>query len=478
MFTSQDPLSLVALLVGRDNAIFMYIMVAVMLFNKREEIKRAWTEFWTPKYNTVAFHGVLSRRVGGGAPYGNFEDDMRAIVHYICKNVGAEQLNSMETGEVLAGLNDDSTISTPPLPVNTAKGIKLTADIEVLLYTKTQHATRDKQMLNRESETHEHEEKQLTLVLRTKGATSLLTKFVADCQKAYNKYLDTKSFKLRIVKPVVGGRRIDGISVELETTKTFDNLFFEGKEALIQRLDAFNHKDKYIKMGLPHTLGLLFHGQPGTGKTSCIKAIANYMQMSLILVPMNKIKTRQQLEDIFLEKYVAGEKIPQHKRIYVLEEVDCNGWAEVIKPRKIGEPTVKDAAVPATQAQAIIIRDGARRHDDDDDEDDEKLTLGALLEMLDGIIETPGRIVIMTTNNPEALDPALRRPGRIDMELEFKRLRRHHIAAIYERWYGRAMKEATMQRLVDYKWSQADIGRLLFKHENNAGGFVDELLRD
>ena len=198
------------------------------------------------------------------------------------------------------------------------------------------------------------------------------------------------------------------------------------------------------------------------------------MKMSIILVPMNKIKTRSQLEEIFLEKFVGGEKIPQDKRIYVLEEVDCNGWSEVIKPRTAAAPVTNTVAV--AQPQTIILRDGGVPKMKEEEE--EKLTLGALLEILDGIIELSGRIVIMTTNSPQSLDPALRRPGRIDMELEFKKLRRQHIAAIYQRWYSRAMKDATMNRLPDYKWSQADIGQLLFKYENNASGFVDELLHD
>lgn len=40
-----------------------------------------------------------------------------------------------------------------------------------------------------------------------------------------------------------------------------------------------------------------------------------------------------------------------------------------------------------------------------------------LLNVLDGVVETPGRIVIMTTNHPETLDPALIRPGRIDKRI-------------------------------------------------------------
>jgi SpoVK/Ycf46/Vps4 family AAA+-type ATPase len=47
----------------------------------------------------------------------------------------------------------------------------------------------------------------------------------------------------------------------------------------------------------------------------------------------------------------------------------------------------------------------------------EKLTLGYILNLLDGILETPGRILICTSNHPETLDPALIRPGRIDINL-------------------------------------------------------------
>ena len=43
--------------------------------------------------------------------------------------------------------------------------------------------------------------------------------------------------------------------------------------------------------------------------------------------------------------------------------------------------------------------------------------LQGLLNVLDGVVDTPGRIVIMTTNHPEALDPALIRPGRIDKKV-------------------------------------------------------------
>ena len=47
----------------------------------------------------------------------------------------------------------------------------------------------------------------------------------------------------------------------------------------------------------------------------------------------------------------------------------------------------------------------------------DKLNLAGLLNVLDGVVDTPERIVVMTTNHPEILDPALIRPGRIDQRL-------------------------------------------------------------
>merc|ERR1719337_534516 len=47
----------------------------------------------------------------------------------------------------------------------------------------------------------------------------------------------------------------------------------------------------------------------------------------------------------------------------------------------------------------------------------DKLNLSGLLNVLDGVVDTPERIVVMTTNHPEILDPALIRPGRIDQKL-------------------------------------------------------------
>jgi len=89
-----------------------------------------------------------------------------------------------------------------------------------------------------------------------------------------------------------------------------------------------------------------------------------------------------------------------------------------------GEPTSEDKVM-----NAIATMLGATNSVQDDDDPDaamvpkafisskDKLDLSGLLNVLDGVVDTPDRIVVMTSNHPEKLDPALIRPGRIDKKI-------------------------------------------------------------
>merc|ERR1719440_922167 len=65
----------------------------------------------------------------------------------------------------------------------------------------------------------------------------------------------------------------------------------------------------------------------------------------------------------------------------------------------------------------------------------DKLNLSGLLNVLDGVVDTPERIVIMTTNHPEVLDPALIRPGRIDQKLLLSHMKPHNVTAMIEHYF-------------------------------------------
>ena len=65
----------------------------------------------------------------------------------------------------------------------------------------------------------------------------------------------------------------------------------------------------------------------------------------------------------------------------------------------------------------------------------EKLTLSGLLNIMDGILETPGFVIIMISNYPERLDGALIRPGRIDLKIEFPYCDAMMIIDLIEKFY-------------------------------------------
>jgi hypothetical protein len=233
--------------------------------------------------------------------------------------------------------------------------------------------------------------------------------------------------------------------IQFNTTKTFDNMFFKQKNDLKERLEFFqNNENEYKRLGIPYTLGIMFHGDPGTGKTSAIKSIANYTGRHLIIVPLKHIKKIDTLKTIMTSSMISNFNVPFEKRIYVFEEIDCSGWADIIRSRKL-----KD-----------ICDNSACSEDNKSKEPEIQVTLGEFLELLDGVVEIPGRIIIMTTNHPEDVDPAIMRPGRIDMKIHFTKMRRQDIADMYKLWFSYEIPKWVFEKLEDGAFSQAELGNI------------------
>jgi hypothetical protein len=459
--------SLLLLLLGKDSPWLPWILLASFLFSKIDEIKgflHRWCFAWRAEYELSGTFYIEKRFAGQS---GSFSKELQAILYYLHRNKSSLHISHARVIST-EGLSLNGLCESIACPGDTY-GVYLTPQIYARFhYTESTSSGRD--TLHTDKIVNVHEVK-VDVRLTTWKDQDTIHQFIQSLVVVLEDAQTANNEKLYVVKPSLV---MDDSSssyctkyIPFNTSKTFDSLFFDDKDLLLKRLQAFQEKEGLAKrLGLPSTLGLLLYGEPGTGKTSAIKAIANHLRMSLIVVPMNKIKTRHDLEAVFYDKNVCY--IDYSKRIYVLEEVDCNGWEKIVCPRsKTSEDwdtgvldDLSNCSDPAVGKRALAMIQQKKRAEED------KLTLGAILEVLDGIVEVPGRIVIMTTNHRCALDPALIRPGRIDMQIEFRRLSRDQVAQIVEKAFSQAVPCASRTQLPDRKLTQAEVAQILWNNKD------------
>jgi len=248
---------------------------------------------------------------------------------------------------------------------------------------------------------------------------------------------------------------------QFQTNRKFSNVFGDQVEAIRNRVLFFlNNREWYNQKGIPYTLGLLLSGPPGTGKTSCIKCLANETGRHIININMNSDITKKQIESLFFDEEIKVNhtnrpeifRIPFDKRIYVFEDVDCQGNA---------------------------VLDRHITHSDEST-NSEQMDLSFLLNILDGILETPGRIVIMTSNFVERLDKALIRPGRIDIMAEFGRCSNKTLVEMVDFFLDGSLSEdykKVLRTIPPNVFTPAEISKLLFEHMNEPMSCVIDAIR-
>ncbi|KAK5118339.1 hypothetical protein LTR62_002852 [Meristemomyces frigidus] len=180
------------------------------------------------------------------------------------------------------------------------------------------------------------------------------------------------------------------------------------KEALIRDVEAYLHpktKRYYANRGIPWRRGYLFWGPPGTGKTSLATALAGHFDLNVYMVSLSS----QTLNDHGLDTLFT--QLPQ-KCIVLLEDIDSAG----VRRETMAAPATEKRRRRAVMPPLAVWEDGPlAMHDAEPD----GVTLSGLLNCLDGVRAAEGRVLIMTTNNPESLDAALIRRGRIDQKVYF-----------------------------------------------------------
>ena len=290
--------------------------------------------------------------------------------------------------------------------------------------------------------------------------------FLHKCKKEYKNYRN-KKLKVQTIF-VLSSTDDSKHSIIYEqrpfsTFKRFDNLFFSGKDDLLKRINDFqNNRAEYERIGLPYKLIMLFHGLPGGGKSSCIAAIAQYTKRHIILIRMDKVPDIDTFRAIIMAQTINGIDVPYEDKLFVIEEIDC--WLDSLKDRTSTKSSCSSKPIDKNNNnENALIKALIEQNDLNNQQKPSNVNLGGLLELLDGLVELTGCMLIATTNHVDKLDQALIRPGRIDINHCFTRMHKNDVKKAYEFWYQEEMVPHIYDKLEDYMYSQAELAQSFMK---------------
>ncbi len=176
---------------------------------------------------------------------------------------------------------------------------------------------------------------------------------------------------------------------ETRSRRPLSSVVLQGtiREDLVRDVRVFlQSKDYYTKLGVPYRRGYLLFGPPGCGKSSVVMALAGELRLAICVMSLSNRSLDDESLNTLLNEAPA-------KALVLLEDIDRAFTA------------------------------------------DSRVTMSGLLNALDGVAAQEGRIVFMTTNHVERLDPALIRPGRADVKVEIGLMNSHQMKEMFAKFF-------------------------------------------
>ncbi len=461
------------------------------------------------RWNTLRLEGTLCKTKHGGST-NTFSDRFITINDWIISSLNQiDNVKCLKEEDIRKLSESNNCWDDPEKTLILDHSDFLCIDSENDIWVK--YSIDEKDADRGEKTTKMLQTKSIIITLRSKKISiNQLKKYVESKTAAFMAELQSRNMSKTYFFEFLKMNSDDGFTefseVNFETNRRISNVFFSQKNEFLEKFNFFmGRRDWYDRLGIPYHLGILLYGLPGCGKTSLIKAIANETGYQIISIPLSRIKTAKDLTAIFYSERINRKKVPMSKRIYLFEDIDAMQVA-LKRDKQDGDSSYsqsdassvvsndEDGAIPddVIDDESFVVKKSSKKDDDTNllaslikaessklmscaMKDDDPLTLSHLLNLIDGLIEMPGRIIIFTTNHKSKLDPALIRPGRVDIAIEMKKATREITAEMYEWFFEKKLDDAIIQTLPDERFTPAEVSNFFYQFNTRPDDVIDYL---
>ena len=257
--------------------------------------------------------------------------------------------------------------------------------------------------------------------------------------------------------------------------ETFDTLFTPNKASLLTDLERLKDFDYYKRTGQKRKKGYIFYGPPGCGKTSSVIAMANHDRRHILEIPMSRVKTNGEIEDILNLTSIAGVDFTKEQIILLFDEIDVG--SEALKKRDAERACdLAPPILPTPQALLAAAAAAGHQHLPGPIKPSDSICLGTLLSRLDGVGSYNGVIIVATTNCIDQLSPAIYRHGRLN-PVQFDFMNQTDMIKMIEAFYDVALTDEQISKLPTYEHeiTPASLRYYMEQHAKSLPRLIDYL---
>ena len=239
-----DPSSMMLFLLGKDNWMMPFVIIGMMIFSNIDKIQTAFNKVLMCGKAEYVLSGKYQYNKSGGFYEGDLSDSLYAIIYFVDKHIKDNHIKLKNACNIelprRAGFTRDEPYT---IPANYNK-IMIDENIGCYINIKTQNGaynTRHEEMTHKQ----DVEEFNVEVKLITNKSVTLIVECISKLTTQYKTVKEDKIHsKMYILKPIYRMKNPDRVKqldyiqeIDFTSNKTFDNLFFDGKDELIKRLD-------------------------------------------------------------------------------------------------------------------------------------------------------------------------------------------------------------------------------------------------